>query len=314
MSASVSFTNAAALQAYIRTYQNELLGKLFHGFSTGDVITAHEGVKGQKVLTEFILGTMVRRWNKAFAAQDDTLSFNPRTLIVYPAKVDIQIYPQEFEDTYLGMARKPGFQPQDMPFEKYILMRVLEKVAEEKETAIWTGSITGSAATDPLTSLIDGFKKIVADAITATTLTAITTPAHSATNAVANAELVFAGLNPVYQAGKTVMFCSFEFARLYRQDYRTRYGYGLQEKAESGSQRIRLDVGDCTLVPTFGLQGSSRLICTPAENLHYGYDLDSDNGIRIVEDHRSLDLMIDFKFGCQVGILADGVMAVNNLT
>lgn len=315
MSASVDFTNAAAFQDYIRKFMPTLITKLYHGFKTGLLITAHEGVKGQMPLTEHLLGTLVQRWKKTF---DPTasISFKVRNLITYPAKVDLQIYPQEFETTYLGMARRPGFQPDDLPFEAFILEQVLAKVQAEMETAAWTAVLDATPDDgDPLTELFDGFLELVADAITATDLTAITTAAHSTSNAVTNAELVHAGLAPVYQQEETYMFCSMNFARMYNQHYREAFGKYAGVEKRNGMDMVRLDFGNCYLVPTVGMGTSSRLICTPASNLHYGYDLDGDSAnIRVEKNHRSLDFMIDFKFGVQIGIAHDNIMAVNNLT
>src|SRR5688572_20216139 len=121
MSASVDFTNAAALQDYIRKFMPELIGKLYHGFPSAQIFTPHEGVKGEMILTEMVLGTLVQQWTKTFNPLANKITFKPRTLRVVPAKVDLQIYPQEFESTYLGMARRPGFQPNDLPFQGFIM-------------------------------------------------------------------------------------------------------------------------------------------------------------------------------------------------
>jgi len=316
MSASVSFTNAEAFQDYIRDYAPQLIGKLFHGFNTGNLITPLEGVKGQMVLTENTLGTLVQRWAKTFDPTADAIGFNPRTLRTYPAKVDLQIYPQEFESSYLGMSRKPGFQPDDMPFEAYVLDRVIAKVQAEKETAIWQGVEDATPdAGDALIEIFDGFLQIIVEELVLGTITAVTTAAHSTTNAVGNAELVHAGLAPQYQTEETYMFCSVAFARMYNQNYRTDFGKYVGTEKRNGMDMIRLDFGNCWLVPTVGMGTSSRLICTPASNLYYGYDVAMDDKfIRVEQNHRSLDFMIDFKIGCQIGIVHDDILRVNNLT
>jgi len=316
MSASVDFTNVDALQDYIREFMPDLITKMYHGFKTAALVTPLEGVKGQKVLTEHLLGTLVQRWAKTFDPTD-AISFNPRTLTVYPAKVDIQIYPQEFEQRYLGMARRPGFQPDDLPFEAFILSEILKKVQAEQETAFWTAVLDGTPdAGDPLTELFNGILKIIVDELVLASITAHTTAAHTSSNAVTNAEIVHKGLAPVYQDELTYMFCSFNFARLYREHYRASFGLysGQFDKGPAGDM-IKLDFGNCYLVPTIGMGTSSRLICTPASNIYYGYDLESDAAnIRVEKNHRSLDFMIDFKMGVQIGIVHDSILSVNDLT
>ncbi len=316
MSGSVNFTSAAALQDYIRKFMPDLITKLYHGFLTGLIITPHEGVKGQLVLTENIIGTLVQMWSKTFDPLDNVIDFKARTLIVYPMKVDIQVFPQEFETTYLGMARRPGFQPDDMPYQAFVMQQILNKVNQETENATWQAVLDATPdAGDPMNELFNGFLKIIVDELVATNITAVTTAAHSASNAVANAESVHAALAPVCQVEETYMFCSMAFARLYNQNYRADFGKYVGTEKRNGLDMIRLDFGNCWLVPVIGMGTSSRLICTPASNLHYGYDLEGDAAnIRVEQNHRSLDFMIDFKFGVQIGIVHNNILAVNNLT
>lgn len=315
MSASVDFTNVAALQDYIRKFMPDLISKMYHGFPSSSIFTPHEGVKGQMVLTELILGTLVQQWTKTFTPTEGAIDFKPRTLTTHPYKVDIQIYPQEFESTYLGMARRPGFQPDDLPFQAFIMGKILEKVQSEFEIAAYQAVTNSPTTGSPLVDLFDGLLKIIADEITATHLTPITTAAHSTSNAVANAEAVHAGLAPVYQRGETYMFCSVNFAKLYLQNYRADYGKYVGTDPTDPLQKIRLDFGNCWLIPTIGMGTSSRLICTPKENIHYGYDLEGDAAnIRVQQIHRSMDIMIDGKIGFQFGIVDDAILRVNNLT
>lgn len=314
MSASVDFTSALAFQDYIREFMPGLITKLYHKFNTGTIITPHEGVKGELVLTENLLGTLVQNWQKTFDPTSGAIDFKPRTLVVKPAKVDIQVYPQEFESTYLGMARRPGFQPDDFPYQAFVLDNILNKIQAETEIAAWQGEINSPTAGSPLVDLIDGFLKIVEDAVSANLITEQTTSAHSSSNAVDNAELVHAHLAPQYQIEETYMFCSLTFARLYNQNYRSSYGKYVGMEKRNGMDMIRLDFGNCWLVPTIGMGTSSRLICTPASNLHYGYNMASDmTAIRVEQNHRSLDFMLDFKIGFQIGIVDDKILAVNNL-
>lgn len=316
MSASMKFDNVAALQDYIRKFWPQLLTKLYHAFATGTIITPVEGVKGEMVLTEMILGTLVQRWKKTFDPSADIVDFKPRTLKVKACKVDAQFYPQELESNYLGLARRGGFKVEDFPYQAFIIDRFMNKIKEEEEYATWAAVEAAVPADgDPLSALFDGFLEIIKDELTAGSITAITTAAHTSSNAVENAEKVHAGLDPVYQQGLTYMFCSMAFARLYNQNYREAYGKYAGTEKRNGMDMIRLDFGDCYLVPTVGMGTSSRLICTPPGNLYFGYDAaDDDSAITVEKNHRALDFMIDFKFGVQIGIVHDKILRVNNLT
>lgn len=316
MSGSIDFTDVAALQDYIRKFQPTLLTKLYHGFPSSKLFSPREGVKGEMVLTEMTLGTVAQKWNKLFTPQSGTIKLLPRTLRVKPFKVDEQIYPQDFEANYMGEYRKQGFQPDDLPFQAFILMKYIEKLATEQEIAAYKGvELANPADGAPLTDIVDGLLEIVADEIALNNLTPITTSAHTTSNAVANAEAVHAGLAEEYQNSPTVMLCSMAFARKYCTNHKVDFGKYTSDKKQGALIQIPLDFGDCMLTPTYGMSGSSRLICTPADNIIYGYDAASDSSnIRVQHIHRSIDLMIDGKIGFNFGIVHDKILAVNNLS
>lgn len=314
MSASISFTAATAYKAYVEKFSSDLIFLLFHKFKTGSLIRPHEGVKGQEVLTEFLLGDIVQRWSKTFDPLDDAMDFVPRVLKVVPAKVDLQIFPQEFEQSYLGMARRPGFNVDDLPFEAFILMKIIEKVQEQLETAVWQGVETGApGAGDPLTDLFDGFLQKIADAIVATDVTAVATGAITASNAVASLEAMWNALPAAYKEAEMTFFTPYPIYQHYLTNYRTDFGK-YTGMSESGiPQRVRLDFGNGWIVPIAGMGNSGRVLLTQAENLRYGYDLQDDmSTITIEKNHRALDFMMDFKIGVEFGMLKDGPVVVND--
>ncbi|HZV71640.1 MAG TPA: hypothetical protein VFG10_18945 [Saprospiraceae bacterium] len=313
MSASVDFTEAASFQNYIRTYQEQLLSKLFSGFSTGDLITPLEGVKGEKILTEMLLGTLVHRWKKTFDPTVGAIDYKPRTITVSPAKVDLQVYPQEYEEQYLGMSRKPGFKVDDFPFQAFVLGKVFEKMAEEKETAIWTGVKTGSAVTDPLTNLVNGFLKQIADAVTASEITEVSTGALTEADIIDQCEAVHAGLSPAQRRAKTFGFVSLDTYSLYLRAYRDQISKYTKVEQMNGTEMVRLDFAPAWLVPTVGMDVTDKIIFTDPANLYHAYDGANDGDtIMIEKNHRALDLMIDFKFGAGIGIMSNKVLRIND--
>lgn len=314
MSGSVTFASAEAFQDYIRDFHPTLISKLYHRFPSRALFTPIEMVKDEYILTELTIGSLAKKWDKDFSASTDKINFKPRKLTVTPYKIDLKIYPQEFEGSYLGRFRTPGFQPDDIPFYGYILDRIFATHQEELEVAVFQALINSPTTNSPLIDCFNGLLKIVADELTAASITAVTTPAHTNENAIENAELVHSQLSPAHQAGQTVMLCSYAFSRLLAQNLREQKR-GFEVKKYDGYSAIPLDIGNVEVVPCVGMGTSSRLICTPKDNLFLGYDAMSDeNTIRVEKDHRALDLMIDAKIGTQFGIVNDAILRVNNLT
>ena len=309
--ASIDYSTAAGYKAYVEQFSQELYSRLFYGFETATLVTGHEGVKGRKVLTELQVGDLAKRWRTNFDPLTDALEFKPRVLETNLAKVDLQMFPQEFEGTYLGMMRRTGQNQKDLPFERYILNLVLAKLANEMENAIWQGVAAGSpAAGDPLAELFDGYLKIIADAITATDITAFPTGALSATDIVGKVEDMWDALDPAMKKEPVEIWMSYnnykKFIQNYREDYGKYVGY-------DGQGAIKLDFGNALLRPIAGMGTSQRIIITQPNNFHYGYDAASDASLINVEwNHRAMDIWIDFRMGAQIGILDDSKMIIVN--
>ena len=317
---SIVYTSAEAFQAYVRQYSEQLFTKLFYGFKTGQLAMPFEGVKGELILSEVqIKDNLIRRWAKAFdpvAAAE----FVPTTLKTHLNKVDLSVVPQEYEASYLGMMRQKGQNPRDWPFEAYILDKILKKMNQEMEYAFWQGDEAASpASTDYLRETFDGILKIVADAITATTITPVTTGAISSTNALAKFFDLWQQVGEAYKEGGTDFFCSYAIYDMYRKNYKTEYGANPIETPvinnagyEVNGLRYEYGGGNSFIIPTAGMTGSGRVIVTPRENLVYGVDDPSDVQFNFETNVRELQMWADFRMGVQLLQARDGIIVVND--
>lgn len=203
-----------------------------------------------------------------YAAGDDTtgngVAFTDRTLTVYQSKWDMDIDPEVFRNTYLNDGST-------VPFYQFILSQVSkEYLASINDNAAYLGVYNAAGTT--AASMATGWGTLIAAAITATTLTPVTTAAHSITNAVGNAELVAESV-PVWMKKKGFkIYCSYGFVEKYKKDYRTRYGYTFDPDAKG---RYMLNGMNAELVAVSWMGTSSRLIATVDNNLCMGTDTDS---------------------------------------
>lgn len=307
---SMDHSEVAAYQAYAQKYGDELIGRLFYGFETAMQVTTHEEIKGRKTLTEFVVGeNLIKRWRKNWDPVADAAKFRPRTIMTTPAKLDISIVPQEFESSYMGLFRKKGQSPTDLPFEKYILDKLLAKGAQEMENSVWDGEEKAiPAPLDNLNELFDGYLKLVADSITDTSLTPTVTGALTAADIVGQIEAVWDGLDAAYKKSKTVAWVSVEHFVNYQRTYRKDYG----KYSDPDNMRQKLDFADCTMIACAGMGSSDRIIVTPPENLHLAYDDITDGSMfKFQQDKRELNFWMDLKLGVQMSYVMDGVIAVN---
>lgn len=309
MSQSLSLTSAAAFQDYTQDFAEDLLSDLFVSFKSAALMTAHEGVKGKLLLTQLTVADLVRRYSSTFAPLANAIALPNRNLEVFDAKVDLQFVPKDWESAYTARWRKKGQDSYDMPFEGFILQKLLAKIQSEQEMAIWRAVAAGSpASTDKLIALFDGIQQVIKDEITATNLAPISTGALTNTNAVSAVETVHAGLGDAYLDTTVDIFLNPIDKIKFVQDYRERYGkYTTQADGsvtlETGSANIHILAG----VPV------NCLLATPKENLHYGYDGAMDASMFNFENEdRNIKMWMDFKMGFNFGIVNNDIIAINN--
>ncbi len=216
MSASLDTTSAEDLQGYVRTYNWDFLSRFFYGFFSAAFLTPYSDVAGKLTMTEMIIGDLIKRHAKTFDPVLGAVTFKPRELVVENAKIDLQIYPQEYYNSYLGAARKPGFNHDENPFEKFIMDKVFMKKDEEKEVAIWQGVKTGApAAGDAFGIMFDGYLKMITDGLVAGDITAVATGAPALNTMVTQTESVYKGLPPALRTELVYVYMSVANSDLY---------------------------------------------------------------------------------------------------
>ena len=311
---SMNLTSAQAFRDYVEDIADGLFGRAYIGFKSADIVQLHEGVKGKKILTELIMGDLARRWNKNFAPTEDQLNFRPRTLEVSTCKVELQICPQDFESSYLGNFRKKG-QGRDIPFEGYILDKVMKKLNQEFEVALHQAVAAASpATTDLMKQTFNGINFILADLITNGGYAPVATPggALTATSIIPTLEAMWNKLSDAYKDGEVEVYGTYAQTRLYQTAYAAKYNGNKPEVDAMG--RVRLEFGEGWLKPLPGRSGSNRLIMTPMNNIHYGIDAPADSQImQFEDDKRNIDMWMDFNVGTQIGIVDEDVLVINDL-
>jgi len=318
MANGIDFTDAQAYKGYVEQFALDLFKRMFYGFRSGQLMTPHEGVKGRKVLTELVIGTgLAKRWIAEFEGTQNT-SYTPYVLEVFTNKLEHQVVPQEFESNYMGEMRRTGQDPRDYPMEAFTLNGLLKELAKELEDATWQGDQAAVPAdSDLLAATFDGILKQVADAITATDLTPVSTGAITLANVLDQFQSMWAQVNPAQKAMGTDIFVSYAVYDLYRIKYKQTYGADpayVKIDNSDYDQGIRYELSSkATIIPVPGMGSSQRVLIMPRNRLHYGFDSLQDwSNFRFEQNHRTLDFWCDFNFGVKAVMLRDGLAVVND--
>lgn len=258
------------------------------------------GIADEQPLIDIAPGDIVKPYTATWEPAADTIPVNPRILKVRPCKVEVRLDPISYKSTYLGHFLQPGVTPENLPFEKFLMDKVIQKAKEQIELkAIFKGVYNASGTTPGAT--MDGLEKIVTDGITDADIAPVTVGTITAANAVEKLELLFDVVPEEYQQLEWKMFVSPEIAMWYNRKYRTDYG-----NVTHNEQFVKrfIDGTNCEIVAMPGMAGQQRIHLSPKWNLFYGMDLESDmNRIDVQRDHWYIDFMMSFSIGVQIGSL-----------
>lgn len=313
--ASLNLTSAAALRDYVEDFGEELIVQGFYGHRTADFSTPHENVKGKKTLTSLEVGDLAKRFEKTFTPSQDKLTFKPRTLITEDVKVELQIFPKDFESTYLGNKRKKG-QGMDIPFEGQIMQKLMQKLMQEFDYA-HLNAIESNApvSTDLMRQLFNGlfplFDELVTDGHAELALPLAGWTVDTALDIVN--DLVM-GLASPYRLGDVNVFMNKAKARIYYNAWVKKYaGSKPMVTWENGVQKIELEEGQghVVVLPSWI---SPRVVATPPGNFHHGYDDVSDwTSFNFEQNKRSIDFWMDFRFGVQVFLPEESALMMTEI-
>lgn len=186
-----------------------------------------------------------------------------RILTAYNSKWDFELDMENVRNTYL--ADLP-----DMTFDDYCMQQVVKEYLDQilrltLYPGIRNGAGTGAA------DVCNGWGKIIADEITALTLTPVATGAITSANAVTKVEQLADAVPLWMQEKGHFIYCSYDVFKKYAAHYRTLNGFKFQKDAVN---RYALDNRNAYLRPVSWMGSSQRLIATVDNNFVFGTDLE----------------------------------------
>ena len=300
--------------SFVQKYGFDLIGRLFYTSAVMRRAILHDMIKGRLTLTQFNMSEFGRRWSKDF---DPPVSkeFMPVHLDVEAGKFECFLCPQDYENSYLGLAKQSGFNNTDViPFEGFVMQQETAQKNQEIADALWQGVKAATpAATDNLKMIFDGYFKKIDDAVAAGNLTVTPTPGGALTraNIIDVMEEMVLTINNAYRGQSIDVYVSPNTYLMYQQAYRDKYKI---HTIETSMGVTSLDFINFNLVKDPGMGDSQKILMTPQNNMHIGFDdLDEVSMWNFEKEKRAICMWSDFKVGVQFGRLEDGIVAVNDL-
>lgn len=318
---SIKLTDlAAVLGAFCRDNTDVLISELVNDPNLAEKFAILDGIKDEHPLPFLTVGDdLVRPGNdREFNPAEDAIGFGARMLKVRDCKIDLQIFPADFEKSWLGKKKKKGSRGTDIPFEQFIMQQVIKKARRAMlNLAIYRGVYNVAGVTTA--STMNGFLKIIADEITAGKIIPVVTGAITQANCVDKLLLTYDALGDEYkEEGVMQRVNSTIFDWVYRKlnpitNPTLVATDDLAKMKAAKVNYITLPGANCTLARETGLGTSQRVITCLKDNMSYGTDSTGDSGnVEIQRSERSLKLLIDFKAGVEFNEIHKNALAVND--
>jgi len=312
--AAIDFTDlASSLGAYYRQNDDGIMSQLMLGMDIEDRITVLDGVKDQQPLIHSVTGNLVKPGGDptSFSATANAFDMQPRILQVRPWKIDLTFYPQLMERQWLGYLKSNGSDPTEMPFAEFFFEEITKKANENIRLAALFGGSYNASGTAPA-DIFDGYLEIIADEITATNITPVTTGVVSQATVIGDVEDTYDNLHEAAKGVPGQILVSPELFTWYVRQYRADHG-GNANYTGAAQNEVMLDGTQWTIKSEAGLGSSQRIIATTVENLVYGVDTaGEENSIRVEQNRRAIDVMVDAKAGVQFRDISTRALSVND--
>lgn len=215
-------------------------------------------------------GTVLQPWQKAFTPNNSE-SWAGITNILQIGKIDLEFDEGELEKFFSRFANEwfqagNGNDPTMWDYARWVIQnQVLYQVREDLDESAWKGVYAAPTPGTPgaMVDTFTGWKKTIADLITAGTLTPITTGAIVSSTMVSQVRTFCAGLPVEYRYKPGKIFMSKTNAQYYSDNYKSTYPYrDISTKLDTAHDLVlKVDDYNKTIVGMTSMEGSDRFVC-----------------------------------------------------
>jgi hypothetical protein len=298
---------AVVLGDYIQAETANIWKKIYQGLEFEAYMRKLGGKRGKFSTFKSSQSDVLQAFQPGFTKKGET-TFTPYINEVYRTKVDFLLDDiDEIYSGYLGFMADETINRADWPITKYIINEhLIPKIIEELNIASARGSYlapTPGTAGNSI-NICNGILTIVANEITATNITPITTGAITAVNALDKMETFLddiAAIDPFVLEKGAIVHCSKSQERFYKKAYRDAFGSTNDQAAKN---QTMFDHYNVKLVGLNAFGNSERLLLTEKDNIIVGYDkIYTPNSFKVEEHRREVAIMTDFHRGYGFGTL-----------
>lgn len=250
-------------------------------------------------LAQSKMTSLVQSFQKSFTPKGD-ITFEPNPIQLFKMKVDLEIYPDDIEDNWLGFLASNSLTRKDWPIVRYMMeSHAFGKIAEDMELneyykGVYAAPTAGTAGVNG--TAMDGLKKT----LKSTGIKRLTMSELSTSTIYDQIESAFEQIDEVYQTTEMVVCMAPKWARAFLKDKRTLGYYTID-----GANKIdnRLDFAPAGVYGLPSMIGTDDIWITPKSNfLHITKKGENAAKVNIEEAKRCVNVMTDWYEGLGFGM------------
>ena len=272
-------------------------------------------------------GSVSSMYNGVFIGRTANGKVVPRTLTVYPIKIEEADEPERYRRTYITEVRG-GLYDGGHPFEVWLVAHVLQLASNDLLGVLFTAEydstqISGSANSD-IKYAFNGWGTIAWNEINAATPTISTAIGNMYATGVMTVQNIGDQLLAMWRSRPETfrrkaskLFMSADLVDMYTDWYEAKYTFVAGVGDEEGHPLyLRGTNKKCEIVPVYGLpQDSQFVLLTTQQNMCYGFDKESD--LKTVKPFNSgnpywFTMAGKYVFGCQFASIHKSEFCVND--
>lgn len=290
-----------------------LLLRPFEAFGTREAFTNVPTNSTRLEYSDVQVDEILQPYQDAYTPKGG-VTFLPVTIDLKQIKVDQQFNPNKLVNTWLGFLTNNKTDRKTWPFIRWFIeVYLLKKLFEDLEKqAVYKGAYAAPVAGTPgaANTVIDGIKKIINDAITATTITPIPTGAPSA-DAVTWCEQVEEFVKTIPE-----LFWDKNIDINMNRTLRIRFIEGKKKKynmyyAQESDLETVANFPTMKVKGRASMNGSNKIWGTPIENAVFAAKgFENANGFELESIDRSVKIWTDFHIG--LGFLLKDLVFTND--
>lgn len=244
---------------------------------------------------------LVQGFQKAYTPKGD-LAFEPNPIQLFKLKVDLDIFPDDIEDNWLGFLADNNLSRKEWPLIRYIMeSHFYQQIDDDMESLVYYKGVYAAptAGTAGLTgNSMDGLEKL----LKGSKINHVTLASGALDKATIydQTEEFFDFVSERYQNKQMIIGMSPSWKRAFLKDKRSLGYYDISSSKEINDT---LDFSPARVVGLPSMIGSDDLWATPVDNfLHITKKGENAGKVKVEESKRCVSIMTDWYEGLGFGI------------